>query len=195
MAIIVIGGHSRNVGKTSVVTGLISAFSRCSWTAIKISSHGHRGVFEREIGEIYEEKDRGSSTDTSRFLAAGASRSLWARIGEDNADSVLRELIPILQTSPFVIIESNHILKFIHADLYILVLRCDVEEFKSSAKKTLKQADALVLWNSECSPPAWKAPLREVFESLPVFSAADPPNIPKGLIDFVQSRLAIRNNP
>jgi len=195
MAIIVVGGHSRNVGKTSVVTGLISAFPQCSWTAIKISSHRHGGVFKREIGEIYEEKDPAGSTDTSRFLTAGASRSLWARIGEDNVDSVLKELIPILQTGPFVIIESNHILKFIHADLHILVLRCDVEEFKSSAKKILKQADALVLWNSDSPPPAWKALLREAFENLPVFSAADPPNIPKGLIDFVQSQLAIRNKP
>ena len=49
MAVIVVGGHSRNVGKTSVVAGLISAFSRYSWTAVKISWHRHAEVFDGEI--------------------------------------------------------------------------------------------------------------------------------------------------
>ena len=36
--IVAVGGHSRNVGKTSVAAGLIYAFRKYSWTAIKISS-------------------------------------------------------------------------------------------------------------------------------------------------------------
>jgi len=41
MALIVIGGHSRSVGKTSVVAGLISALSEYNWTALKITQYGH----------------------------------------------------------------------------------------------------------------------------------------------------------
>ena len=41
MAVIVIGGHSRNVGKTSVVAGLIAALPEFRWTALKITQHGH----------------------------------------------------------------------------------------------------------------------------------------------------------
>ena len=41
MAIIVIGGHSRSVGKTSVVAGLISALPEFNWTAVKITQYGH----------------------------------------------------------------------------------------------------------------------------------------------------------
>ena len=40
MALIVIGGHSRNVGKTSVVAGLIAALPEYNWTAFKITQHG-----------------------------------------------------------------------------------------------------------------------------------------------------------
>jgi len=186
MAIIVVGGHSRNVGKTSVVAGLISAFPQYSWTAIKISSHRHEEF--KEVDEIYEEKDRAGGSDTSRFLAAGASRSLWVRIGDDNVESILEKLIPIIQTNPFVIIESNYILRFIRPDLYVVVLKYDVDEFKESAKKTLSQADAVVLLNPDSSPPAWEALSSDALQDIPIFAAANPQNIPKELIDFVQSR-------
>jgi len=187
MAIIVVGGHARNVGKTSVVSGLISAFPQYSWTAIKISSHRHQEL-ERVEG-IFEEKDSAGDSDTSRFLAAGASRSLWVRIGEDNAESILERLIPLVQAGGFVIIESNYILKFLNPDLYVLVLRRDVEEFKDSAKETLNQADAAVLLNPNSSSPAWNGIPGDAFKSIPVFAATDPQRIPQELIDFVQSRI------
>ena len=41
MAIVVIGGHSRNVGKTSVVAGLITRLRELDWLAIKITQFGH----------------------------------------------------------------------------------------------------------------------------------------------------------
>ncbi len=41
MATIVIGGHSRSVGKTSVVAGLIRALPERHWTAVKITQYGH----------------------------------------------------------------------------------------------------------------------------------------------------------
>ena len=41
MAIVVIGGHSRSVGKTSVVAGLIAALPELNWTALKITQFGH----------------------------------------------------------------------------------------------------------------------------------------------------------
>lgn len=187
MAIIVVGGHARNVGKTSVVAGLISAFPQYSWTAIKVSSHRHQ-EFE-EVGEIFEETDCGGSSDTSRFLAAGALRALWVRIGEDNAESILGRLIPIIQASRFVIIESNYILKSLRPDLYVLVLRRDIEEFKNSAKETLGQADAAVLLNPNSSSPVWNGLPGDALKNIPIFSATDPQNIPQGLIDFVRSRI------
>ena len=41
MAILVVGGHSRSVGKTSVVAGLIAALPEYDWTAFKITQYGH----------------------------------------------------------------------------------------------------------------------------------------------------------
>ena len=41
MAIVVVGGQSRNLGKTSVVAGLIAAMRERNWTAAKITQYGH----------------------------------------------------------------------------------------------------------------------------------------------------------
>ena len=89
MAIVVIGGHSRSVGKTSVVAGLIAALPELRWTAFKITQYGH-GICSAagtpcdcacadHSWAISEEQDRSGESDTSRFLVSGATRAWWVR--------------------------------------------------------------------------------------------------------------------
>src|SRR5260370_3704576 len=86
MAILVIGGHSRSVGKTSVVASLIAALPERRWTAVKITQFGH-GICsvngescdcatDEHTVAISQERDATGGTDTSRFLLASAPRSL-----------------------------------------------------------------------------------------------------------------------
>jgi hypothetical protein len=42
MATVVVGGHSRNIGKTSVMAGLIRALPEYHWTAFKITQSRER---------------------------------------------------------------------------------------------------------------------------------------------------------
>ena len=88
MKLVMIGGHTRNIGKTSVVEGIIRAFTNLQWTAVKITQFGHGvcsvngescgcTVNEHQYA-ITEERSLDSGTDTSRFLAAGARRDLAA---------------------------------------------------------------------------------------------------------------------
>lgn len=194
MTTIIVGGHSRNVGKTSVTAGLIHAFKEYPWTAIKISSHHHSNIPDfgcegkEAICDIYEEIDRKGSSDTSRFLAAGASRAFWMRLKDDPSEDAIRRLLPILHSSPFVMIESNRILRIIQPDLCIMVLRYDIEEFKDSARGALRQAQAVVAVNTNAAPPPWKG-ISEILSGIPQFVTVDPQIIPAGLVDFVRSRL------
>jgi hypothetical protein len=187
MTTIVVGGHSRKVGKTSVAAGIIAALPVCRWTAVKITSHRHEHAEAPSVA-IYEETDHSGRSDTSRFLAAGATRALWVRAREDNLAPVIRQLLSAIQSDPFVIIESNRILQFIRPDLYILVLRYDVEEFKDSARKALCRADAVVAVHDCPSPPAWKL---EIPDGIPIFSTTNLKMIPNGLIEFLNSRIRI----
>ena len=199
MPIIVVGGHSRNVGKTSVTTGLIHAFKDHAWTAIKISSHQHQNI-PLQHGEkshainLFRETDRDGSSDTSRFLAAGASRSFWMQIHGDFLEDAARQLLPILHSSPFVIVESNRILRLLQPDLCIMVLRYDIEEFKESAREALRQANAVVAVNRDSSPPPWRR-ISGILSGIPQFITADPQVIPVELIDFVRLRLHPGSKP
>src|ERR1700733_7141921 len=132
MAIVVVGGHSRSVGKTSVVAGLISALSHYDWTAVKITQYGH-GVCSANgapcdcvtadhAWAISEEKSRDGESDTSRFLVAGAGRSLWVRTEQGRLAEAMPALRQRLEPSRNVIIESNSVLKFLRPDLYLTVL-------------------------------------------------------------------------
>jgi hypothetical protein len=195
MTTVVVGGHSRNVGKTSVAAGLIHAFSKYPWTAIKITSHQHWSIplsdsnDKDKICDIYEEVDRDGTSDTSRFLAAGASRALWVRIKNDFTNASVQPLLPILQSNPFVMIESNRILRLLQPDLFIMVLRYDIEDFKESARSALKLADAVVVVNSNLAMPQWKGISPELLSEIPQFATADPQIVPPELVNFVRSRL------
>src|SRR5947209_17047139 len=122
MSIVVIGGHSRSVGKTSVVAGLIAALPECNWIAMKITQYGHgicsaNGepcdcVTDDHTRAITEELDRSGDTDTSRFLVAGAKRSLWVRTRQGMLAEPRPDIRRRLSVAENVIIESYSVMRF-----------------------------------------------------------------------------------
>ena len=165
MPTIVIGGHTRNIGKTSVVAALIAALPHLRWTAIKITQFGH-GICSAN-GEpcdcetadhplaISEELDPASGTDTSRFLAAGAARVLWVRTRQGDLASAMPAVRRQIARSGNVILESNSVLRFLQPDLYAAVLDPNVSDFKPSSLRYLDRADALLLTRTAPEEPAW----------------------------------------
>jgi hypothetical protein len=132
--VIIVGGHTRSIGKTQLVCDLIAAFPQEKWIAGKITQYGH-GVCaqngencdcapDEHVCAISWEKNA-SDTDSGRFLAAGARRSFWLRTKQ----GFLAEGMPLLrkalndlpddlhesdQEGPArVILESNTLLQFL----------------------------------------------------------------------------------
>jgi molybdopterin-guanine dinucleotide biosynthesis protein len=198
MSIIVIGGHSRSVGKTSVVAGVISALPEFRWTALKITQYGH-GICSANgqacdcaTGDhswaVSEEKDRTGDSDTARFLKAGAERVWWVRTEQGKLAEAMPALRQRLQNSSHVIIESNSILKFLRPDLYITVLDPATADFKISAREFLDRADAAILHDAS-GGLAWKDVSLKPVANKPMFPIAPPPYITPAIVDFVRSRL------
>src|SRR4051812_30560400 len=140
MAIVVVGGHSRNIGKTSVVEGLIRELPEMCWTAFKITQFGHGmcsangepcdcETAEHQVA-VSEERDKGSGTDSSRYLAAGAVRSLWVRTRMGDLAGAMPRIRRELEQAENVVIESNSILRFLRPDVYLSVLDPEVADFK-----------------------------------------------------------------
>ena len=200
MAIVVIGGHSRSVGKTSVVAGLISALPEYDWTAVKITQYGH-GVCSADgapcdcatadhTWAISEEKDRGGESDTSRFLVAGAMRALWVRTEQGRLAEAMPALRRRLDGSRNVILESNSVLKFLRPDLYLTVLDPSTEDFKNSAREFLDRAGAVILHDgSTTGGSAWQGVSLKPVAERPVFRIAPPPYVTPEIVAFVRSRI------
>jgi len=195
MAIVVIGGHSRSVGKTSVVAGLIAALREYDWTAVKITQYGH-GVCSAN-GEacdcatsdhswaISEEKDRGGESDTSRFLVAGAARALWVRTEQGRLAEAMPALRKRLEPARNVMVESNSVLKFMRPDLYLTVLDPRTEDFKNSAREFLDRAGAVILHDSGGS--AWQGVSLKPVAERPVFRIVPPAYVTAEIVEFVRS--------
>ena len=203
MPTLVIGGHTRNIGKTSVVAGLIAALPQFNWTAIKITQFGH-GVCSAN-GEpcdcetadhtiaISEERDATTGTDTSRFLAAGARRVFWVRTRQGQLAEAMPRLRRLLADTPNIILESNSVLRFLQPDLSLSVLDPAIADFKPSALRYLDRTDALILpagTNLEALAHAWPGVSPTLLANKPLFFTHPPTYCSPELIDFVSARLA-----
>jgi hypothetical protein len=199
MAIIVIGGHSRNVGKTSVVAGLIAALPEYNWTAFKITQYGH-GVCSMDgkpchcaaddhTWAISEETDRSGDSDSSRFLAAGAVRAWWVRTEKGRLAEAMPTIRRKLRDGENGILESNSILKFLRPDLYLTVLDPATADFKKSAQEFLDRADAVILHESPVPVPAWQETSLKPVSGRPMFRIRPPQYVTSQIIEFVKLKL------
>src|SRR5579859_458417 len=199
MKTVVVGGHSRNIGKTSVMAGLIRDMKSLDWTAVKITQYGH-GICSQD-GEpcgcaptehsfmLTEERNAGGAADSCRFLAAGARRSLWLRARQGQLAEALPSLERALAEDNWVMIESNSILKFLKPSLYLVVLDHLQTDFKPSALEFLDRADALVPIESRMAGREWNALDSRVFEGKPRFPVAARDYFSSDLCQFVRQRL------
>jgi hypothetical protein len=206
MAIVVVGGHSRSVGKTSVAAAIIARLPEMHWTAFKITQFGHG--FCTANGEpcdcqtdehtvaVSEERDFAGGTDSARYLAAGAARSFWVRTRIGNLAAAMPRLRKEFAAAENAIVESNSILGFLRPDLYLSVLDHATADFKDSARLFLDRADALLVRaGSEDLAPQWRGVSLRLAEGIPRFRIAPPKYMTDVVIAFVQERLAIPHRP
>ncbi len=202
MKLVVIGGHSRSVGKTSLAAGVIAASRERRWTALKITQYGH-GVCSDHGGEcdcavedpdcpyaVTRETDPASGSDTSRFLQAGAAEVYWVRTRVGQLDTALPALRRLLDEREFVIMESNSILRFLDPDVYLPVLRFGVEDFKLSNKLYLNRADAYAVVGKLGEGAKWPGVDLDLLKKRPVFPIEPPTYFSPDISRFLGERLA-----
>jgi hypothetical protein len=207
--LIVVGGHTRSIGKTQLVCDVISAFPKANWIAGKITQYGH-GVCaqngndcdcapDEHICAIEWEAHPQSGTDSARFLAAGAKRSFWLRTKQGflaeglplMRDALKQTLSEAGQDSPPLILESNSLLQFLKPTLYFAVIDPAREDFKDSARVALDRADALVLRGSMDAPaaPSWIKLPANLLRTKPSVSQREGERLPEPLHVLVERAL------
>jgi hypothetical protein len=183
---VVVGGQSRNVGKTQAACEILSATRERGWTAVKITRFGH-GLCSAD-GKPCDcavenpshpfalswETDAAGRSDTSRMLAAGAVGALWLRAPQDRLAEAMPRLEARLAGAGAVLLESNSALDFFEPDVYVAVLDFRVEDFKPSARRAIERADVFVVSSPPGVEPPWGWFDAALLERRPVFGPSDP---------------------
>ena len=215
--LIVIGGHTRSIGKTQLVCDLIAALRGAHWLAGKITQYGH-GVCAQN-GEncdcaptdhvaALDWENRfapltTASSDSARFLLAGAESAFWLRTKQ----GYLAEGMPLLRQAlaapprtgtsggeaQNVIIESNSLLQFVKPSLYVTVLDAARPDFKDSARQMLDRSDIFLFRRGpesrDSAPAPWlKLPARLVRETPSLLQREGEP-VPEPLLERVKQIL------
>lgn len=199
--LLVVGGHSRNIGKTSVAAGLIRRLPEANWTAVKITQFGH-GVCAHDGNgcacapdepehpyAVSEEYEAGES-DSGRYLGAGARRSFWLRTPYGKLAVARGAIDKILATGANVMVESNSLVELYQPDLYLVVLDFGCEDFKPTSLRFLDRADAFVVIDRGINVPLWHDVARGLWDGKPQFRARPPYWVNAALTAFVRKRLA-----
>ncbi len=195
--IIVVGGHTRNIGKTALVVDIIRAIPEARWTAAKITQYGHGvcsingercGCAPADHAFSITEETRGDGgCDTGRFLEAGARHVYWVRTKQGQLPAAMPALREALAGSRNVIVESNTLLGLIRPRLYLAVLDPRQQDFKESAQRYLDLVDAFVF--RAAGPGCWPGISRQVVERKASYLQPPGSPLPADLKSLVRSSL------
>ena len=139
----VVGGHSRNVGKTTVIEHLLAERRAERWAAVKISAHRH-SPGDSVVPLIDESLDADPGTQTGRYLLAGARRAILVR-APDAAMPRAAAFVESLRTSGWnVIVESNRIVAHVVPNIVVFVIDPRNADWKQSSDACLAVANEVV---------------------------------------------------
>lgn len=142
--LVVVGGHSRGVGKTVLIEYLLRAQPARSWVAVKISAHRHAA---RERGGALIERDETGvpGTQTDRYLAAGAREAWLCHAADEEMPAAARFISARLSNGDDVVVESNRIVQYFTPETTLFVLSPPFEDWKPSSTRAVRAADAFVI--------------------------------------------------
>jgi molybdopterin-guanine dinucleotide biosynthesis protein A len=156
---LMIGSAGPNVGKTELACALIRRFSRRAHiVGIKVTTIAAKdgrcprggqgcGVCTSLEGDfcITEETNSYSHKDTSRLLAAGASRVFWMRAMYTHLREGLAALLDRTGHDASLICESNALRRVVEPGLFLIVKNSGSRKWKRRAQDVRKYADAIVV--------------------------------------------------
>jgi hypothetical protein len=144
VAVVIVGGQTRGVGKTSVVCSLIAGMPEREWTAVKLSAHGHGAAVE-----IHEEMNAGSGadsecSDSGRYLDAGAVRSYYISVPVRGLWRAMPRFLDILAEANNAVVESTSVLAYLRPELALAVVNPLAAEVKESLHLWGERFDAVI---------------------------------------------------
>lgn len=147
--LLLITGSGRNVGKTTFICNLIASQRFRRFGAIKISPHFHEPteglipVLETSEFRIFEETNRESDKDTSRYLRAGAVQSYYIQTNDSCLKHAFKLTSVLLDPDLPFLVESARLRQVLKPELFVFIQGSDEIEMPFSVEMREK-ADVTV---------------------------------------------------
>lgn len=148
--LIIIGGSSRNVGKTTLALKLIEKYAGSETiTGLKVTSirrgeesfHGSHPDPDLQDFRITEETSDKSCKDTSKMLTAGADRVYYIETPDNQINKALDIFLATKNTGGPIVCESRNLRIAVIPGLFVLLKHYDASRIKSGFAFYEKLAD------------------------------------------------------
>lgn len=149
--LLMIGGNTRNSGKTTLACSIISKFSvHTKVIGLKVTSvrpdedawHGDHSDDNPSKGySIREELNIDSHKDTSVMLRAGAHRVFYIRTDEEHQQEAFRQFSKKIIDNQVIVCESRGLRKTIVPGLFIMMMGDPAVKNAKDVSEYLEEAD------------------------------------------------------
>jgi molybdopterin-guanine dinucleotide biosynthesis protein len=199
--VIGIGGLTSEVGKTTLLCKLLSAFP--GWEAIKTTRGHYRScgkdphmccvsdlLSEEPVVRSGRESTYAPGKDTGRYWEAGAANVHWVIATNEQVDEGINEALGRVKADG-VFVEGNSFTEFVKPDFFVMVARLDQTKIKPTARRAFNDVSAIYLSGSAENGGRLKVlmskSLRLGTPYVPIFSAEE---LPK-LIELLRANVAV----
>jgi hypothetical protein len=137
--LILIGGNTRNIGKTTLACGIIRLFTASEKiTALKVTSiykndeihHGEHELIQGKDFSITPETHIEKPKDTSKMLMAGASASYYIQAMDHAVEEAWQAFLKIVPANHLMVCESRSLRRIVEPGLFIYLKSSTVKEEK-----------------------------------------------------------------
>ena len=155
---VMVGGNSRNSGKTTLACSIIEKLSKTyeviglKLTSIRPGEDDKHGNHSEKITSdftIFEELDAGSLKDTSKMLRSGAKHVYYIHVTDTFAENAILHFLSSYINKELIVCESRSLRNIIEPGLFVMMLR---ETAIGSAKEIsgyLKKANYVFDFDSQ----------------------------------------------
>lgn len=154
---VMIGGNSRNSGKTTLACKIISKLALSHEViALKVSSirpgevdfHGNHNEVEMTSGyTIFEELNNESDKDTSKMLRAGAAHVYYIRVEDLCIEQAILHFLSKYINNQILVCESRSLRDCVNPGLFLMRIRSEGESTAKDVSEYLPQADKVFHFN------------------------------------------------
>jgi len=151
--LLMIGGTSRNVGKTTLISNIIKHFAKSHQIiGLKVKTlyaddrfyHGNENFTLSDDFRLIEEFGSENGKDSSEMLKAGAIRAFRLRVQHTYLQMAYNHFIQQINGNYMIVCESNSLRKVVIPDLFMIIKHKVNQNMKPSAVELEKLANKII---------------------------------------------------